>query len=378
MGIAHLAYNIVAVNKFNKLSMVQSVNKADTRVKSENMREVRYEYSNNLADILGSLKISLFFSTYQAGKLGVVTVRDNSLNFSFHNFERAMGIAINPNQMAVGGKDWVYFLRNDAKLAPRIEPPGTYNACFLTRGAQYTGDISIHDLAWGKQELWMVNTRFSCLCTLTNSYNFLPQWRPAFVSALAPEDRCHLNGVAMVEGMPKYVTVLGQTDSAGGWRDNKASGGCILEVPSSRVIIEGLSMPHSPRVYQNHLWVLNSGRGEILSVDVNSGQSEKIVSLPGYTRGLALVGKYAFVGLSKIRETAIFGNLPICDRFNELKCGIAIVDLQQRKTIGYIEFHEGVEEIFDVQISRFSSAMISGPYAATDGNGQIWSLPVQE
>ena len=96
--------------------------------------------------------------------------------------------------------------------------------------------------------LWIVNTRFSCLCTLTNNYNFLPQWRPNFVSAIAPEDRCHLNGVAIVDGMPKYVTVLGQTDSPGGWRENKISGGCILEVPTSKVITDGLSMPHSPRM----------------------------------------------------------------------------------------------------------------------------------
>ena len=87
------------------------------------------------------------------------------------------------------------------------------------------------------------------------------------------------------------------------------------------------------------------------------------------------MGQYAFVGLSKIRETAIFGNLPICDRFNELKCGIAVVDLQKRQMISCLEFQEGVDEIFDVQISQFSSAMISGPYVVTDGANQIWSLP---
>ena len=355
--------------------MIQPLTEADTNAKQEGVREVRYEYSNNLASILNHLNISLFFSTYQAGKLGVVTVKNNSLNISFHNFERAMGMAISPTQMAVGGKDWVYFLKNDSNLAPQIEPPGSYDACFLTRGAQYTGDISIHDLAWGGQELWMVNTRFSCLCTLTNNYNFLPQWRPSFISAIAPEDRCHLNGLAMVNGMPKYVTVLGQTDSPGSWRDNKASGGCILEVPSSKLITDGLSMPHSPRVYKNLLWVLNSGYGEIATIDLASGKQEKIASLPGYTRGLALVGQYAFVGLSKIRETAIFGNLPICDRFNDLKCGICVVDLQTRQMISCLEFKAGVDEIFDVQICQFSSTMVSGPYAVTDGNNQIWSLP---
>ncbi len=357
--------------------MIQPLNQDDLSAESEKMREVRYEYSNNLAHILKGLNISLFFSTYQAGKLGVVTVKDNSLNISFHNFQRAMGMAISPTQMAVGGQYWVYFLRNDSKLAPQIEPAGSYNACFLARSGQYTGDISIHDLAWGNQELWIVNTRFSCLCTLSNKYNFLPQWRPNFVSAIAPDDRCHLNGVAMVNNLPKYVTVLGRTNTPGGWRENKASGGCILEVPSSKVITEGLSMPHSPRMHQNRLWVLNSGHGEIVTVDIASGKQEKIVSLAGYTRGLALVGKYAFVGLSKIRETAIFGNLPIGDRFNELKCGVAVVDLQTRQMISLLEFQAGVDEIFDIQISQFSGAIISGPHAMTDGANQIWSLPAQ-
>ena len=355
--------------------MIQTANKTETNNEEKALREVRYEYSDRLPIILDRLNISLFFSTYQAGKLGVVTAKNNSLNISFHNFERAMGMAVSAGQMAVGGKDWVYFLKNNTEIASQIDPPDSCDACFLTRGAQYTGDISIHDLAWGDRELWMVNTRFSCLCTLTNNYNFLPQWQPSFISAIAPEDRCHLNGLAMVEGMPKYVTVLGQTDSAGGWRDNKATGGCILEVPSSKVITDGLSMPHSPRVYQNNLWVLNSGCGEVTQVDIASGKKEKVISLPGYTRGLAFAGKYAFVGLSKIRETAIFGNLPICDRFDELKCGFAVVDLQARQAIGFLEFHEGVDEIFDVQTARFSSATLSGPYVAKDGTNQIWSLP---
>jgi uncharacterized protein (TIGR03032 family) len=351
------------------------LNKEVNNETPSNLREVSYEYSNNLAGIIQHLGISLLFSAYQAGKLGVVTVKDQTLDIAFHNFERAMGIAINKTRMAVGGKDWVYFLKNDTDIAVQIEPEGSYGACFLTKSGQYTGDISIHDLAWGGQELWIVNTRFSCLCTLSNNYNFLPQWQPEFISAIAPEDRCHLNGMAMVNGMPKYVTVLGKTNIPGGWREEKAHGGCILEVPNSKVITDGLSMPHSPRLERGVLWVLNSGKGELMTVDPNSGKQEIIVTLPGYTRGLVIVGKYAFVGLSKIRETAIFGNLPIGDRFDDLKCGVAVVDLQAREMVSCLEFKSGVDEIFDLQTVAFNSAMISGPYAITDGANQIWSLP---
>lgn len=356
--------------------MVQTIDKGNSEAPQDKKREINYEYNRNLVDILEKLQISLFFSTYQAGKLGVVSAKNSNLEINFYNFERAMGIAINPTQMAVGGKNWVYLLKNDPNLARQIEPPGSYDACFLTRGGQYTGDISIHDLAWGNQELWIVNTRFSCLCTLSNNYNFLPQWRPNFISAIAAEDRCHLNGVAMVGGMPKYVSVLGKTDTPGGWRDNKVAGGCILEVPSSRVITEGLSMPHSPRIYGDRLWVLNSGYGELIAVDLASGKQEKIISLPGYTRGLAFYDRFAFIGLSKIRETAIFGDLPISDCLkDEIKCGIGVVDLSIKSIVGCLEFSAGVDEIFDVQITPFASTNISGPHIMQDEAQQIWSLP---
>ena len=356
--------------------MVQIPDRYSADAPQNKKREINYEYNHDLVSLLQQLKISLLFSTYQAGKLGIITAKDNTLKIDFHNFERAMGMAVSQTQIAVGGKNWVYFLKNDPILAPQIEPPGTYDASYLTRGGQYTGDISIHDLAWGNKELWIVNTRFSCLCTLSNNFNFIPQWRPNFVSAIAAEDRCHLNGMAMVNQMPKYVTVLGKTNTPGGWRENKVSGGCILEVPTSKVITHSLSMPHSPRMYNNKLWVLNSGYGELTVVDIASGKQSKVISLPGYTRGLAFYHKYAFIGLSKIRETAIFGDLPISDRLkDEIKCGIGVVDLQTRSLVGCLEFSAGVDEIFDVQIAPFASTMISGPHVEQDETNQIWSLP---
>lgn len=339
-----------------------------------NHREVNYEYSNNWVPLLSQLKASLLLSTYQAGKLVVVGVHDDALRLSFHNFERAMGVAVGHNQIAVGGKDWIYFLKNAPELAPQVGMPQTHDACFLIRGAHYTSEIAVHELAWGQDQLVVTNTRFSCLCSLDNAYSFVPQWQPPFVSALAPEDRCHLNGVALVEGKPQYVTVLGQTNSSGGWRPNKATGGCILDVSSGEVVAQGLAMPHSPRVGHNRLWVLNSGLGELMMVDISSGQMEAVVSLPGYPRGLALAGQFAFVGLSKARETATFGNLPISDR--TLKCGVAIVDLQAGKQIGLLEFQSGVDEIFDVQVlPGIRNPFFSGPYATTDGSAPIWLVP---
>src|SRR5262249_22232865 len=148
------------------------------------------------------------------------------------------------------------------------------------------------------------NRRFSCLCTLHPDYSFVPRWRPKFISALAPEDRCHLNGLAIVDGRPKYVSALGETDAAGGWRANKPRGGCLIDVDSTEVIARGLSMPHSPRQHDGRLWLLESGTGRLLLMDGCSGRGQAVAELPGFARGMALAGPYAFIGLSKIRETS--------------------------------------------------------------------------
>lgn len=206
-----------------------------------------------------------------------------------------------------------------------------------------------------------------------------PRWKPPFISALASEDRCHLNGLALVDGVPRYVTVLGQTDTPGGWRPAKASGGCLLEVPSGRVVASGFAMPHSPRFYDGKLFMLHSGHGQVGTVDVTTGRYESLGEVPGYTRGLALHGPLAFVGMSKIRETSTFGGMPIEAKRAELKCGVAVVNLQTQQMIAYIEFHTGVSEIYDVQVLpglRFP--IFSGPHPVRDGVKPVWTIPTQQ
>jgi uncharacterized protein (TIGR03032 family) len=205
-------------------------------------------------------------------------------------------------------------------------------------------------MAWAGDELWVVNTRFSCLCTLDPDYSFVPRWRPPFVTALAAEDRCHLNGLAVVEGEPKYATALGESDTGGGWRANKPRGGCLMDVPGGEVLARGLCMPHSPRWHDGRLWLLESGTGRLLLVDPATGRGQAVAELPGFARGLAFAGPYAFVGLSKIRETSAMDGVPMARRREALKCGVGVVDLRTGQVIGLLEFQTAVEEIFDVQL----------------------------
>jgi uncharacterized protein (TIGR03032 family) len=343
------------------------------------LREVRHEYSRGFPAILAELGASLVVSTYQAGKVVVIGTSQGELSFSFHNFERAMGVAVRPGRIAVGARAQVWFLDAAPSLVRRLEPPGRHDACFLTRSSRYTGEIQGHELAWSGEDLWMVNTAFSCLCTLHAGHSFEPRWRPRFVSTLAPEDRCHLNGLTMVDGRPKYVTAMAETDTPQAWRPIKATAGCLIDVPSGETVARGFAMPHSPRVHGGRLWVLNSGLGRLCLVDTATARFEDVSELPGYTRGMAMLGPYAFIGLSKIRETATFGGLPIAERRDELKCGVGAIDLRTGRLAAHLEFVTGVDEIFDVvALPGALDPLLSGPYPELDGGHPIWTVPTPD
>ena len=223
------------------------------------------------------------------------------------------------------------------------------DACYLTRAAHVTDDIGIHELQWCDDELWFVNTRFSCLCTLHDTFSFVPRWTPKFISRLAAEDRCHLNGLCVSDTLPRYVTALAETDVLSGWRNVKATGGCLIDVVTGETVARGFCMPHSPRLYGGRLWLLDSGEGRLLLVDPETGAREIVTRQPGYLRGLDFAGHYAFIGLSRIRETSVFGGIPIAEKRDELKCAVVVVDLRNGNRVAYFEFLSGVEELFDVR-----------------------------
>ena len=312
--------------------------------------EFHYTQTESFVALLHELGVSLLVSTYQANKLLAVRASGAGLSTLVRTFDRPMGLAVDARRLAIGTRKEVWFLRNAPDIAQQIEPAGQHDVCFLPRSCHVTGDIGIHEMAWAGDELWMVSTRFSCLCTLSPEYSFVPRWRPPFISGLAAEDRCHLNGLAMADGQPHFVTALGVTDTPDGWRGDKPRGGCIIDVASGELVSRGLSMPHSPRWHDGQLWVLESGTGSLSLVDRKTGKGDTVAQLPGFTRGLAMVGPFAFIGLSKIREMSAMNGVPLADRRSELKCGVSVVDLRNGQSIGLLEFQTAVEEIFDVQL----------------------------
>ena len=308
-------------------------------------------HTTTLPALLRELACSVLVTTYQAGRLIVLRDDDGVLNTHFRLFRKPMGLAASPRRFALGTTREVEEYVNLPAVARKLTPPERYDACYLPRHVHTTGDIDIHEMAWDYDgALWCVNTRFSCLCTLDRESSFVPRWRPDFVSALAPEDRCHLNGLAMVNGHPRYMTALGATDTVQGWRAGKADGGVLIDLQHGTVIARGLSMPHSPRWHGDRLWVLESGQGTLARVDPVSGALQVVAELPGFTRGLDFYGRFAFVGLSQVRDSALFSGIPITQRLTERTCGVWVVDLSNGQVVAFLRFEAAVQEIFAVQV----------------------------
>ncbi len=314
---------------------------------------LRSSHTSNFAEILTQMGSSLLISTYQAQKVLMVRAEGSHLNTHFRDFEAPMGLALAGERLAIGTLNEIWEFHNIPAVAAKLEPAGTHDACFLPRSCHVTGNVQIHEMAWGRQEtLFFINTRFSCICTRDAIHSFVPWWRPPFISALTPEDRCHINGMAMVDGLPRYVTALGKSNEPAGWRTNKASGGILMEVPSGEIVATGFSMPHSPRWHQGRLWVCDSGTGSLGTVDLATGTYQPVASFPGFTRGFDIVGNLGFVGLSQVRETAIFSGIPIADRLKELSSGVWVVDLTSGRIVAFLRFEDALQEIFAVQVMR--------------------------
>jgi uncharacterized protein (TIGR03032 family) len=294
---------------------------------------------------------SLAVSTYQAGKVALLGWDGRQVSMLLREFPKPMGMAVDGVRMVLATRHDITIFANAPLLAPEYleDQSAHYDALYLPRVTYHTGDLHTHDVVMAPRGVIFAATRFSCLAHLSSDFNFTPLWKPRFVSDLVPEDRCHLNGFAMLGGRPRYATALGTTDTVGGWREHKADGGVLIDVDSNEVVADGLSMPHSPRWHADRLWVLNSGTGELLVVDPQTGRRDVVCALPGYLRGLCFIGQYAVLGLCKIREKHLFGGLPVQSQYEKLNCGLAVIDLSTGRVEGQLEFTEGCEELYDVQ-----------------------------
>lgn len=308
-------------------------------------------YTPNIPELLQSLNCSLAISTYQAGKLIFISPKDRDHLVQLpRQFAKPMGMALEGNKLALATLNEVVVFADSRELAATYpKKPDTYDGLFIPRSTYYTGEADIHDLHWTEKGLLAVNTRFSCLAYINDNYNFTPFWKPDFISKMTAEDHCHLNGVAMDGNTPRFVTVLGKTDTSYGWRATKANGGCLIDVQSNEIIIDQLAMPHSPRIYNGNVYVLLSASGELVEVDIANKKYRVVKKLDGFARGMDRIGDFLFIGLSKLRQTSTaFADLPIAK--GSVFCGIVVLHLPTASIVGHLKYENSVEEIYDVKV----------------------------
>lgn len=313
---------------------------------------VEFQGSRQFGDWLADANASLAFTTYQAGKLVFLGVGENGgLSIFERTFPKSMGLTVNDDGaiwMAAENQLWRFenFFEPDFNAAGR-------DALFVPIASHTTGDVDIHDIAIDAsgQPVFVV-TAFNCLATLDARSSFAPIWKPPFIDRYAAEDRCHLNGLAMKDGAPKFVTAVSDTNVAESWREHRQNGGVVVDVETSEIVAKGLSMPHSPRWHNDRLWLLNAGTGEFGSIDVDKGVFEPIAFCPGFLRGLIFIGDYAIVGLSLPRDNKTFNGLALNERLETEKtspqCGLKVIDLNTGNVVHSFAISGLVKELYDV------------------------------
>jgi uncharacterized protein (TIGR03032 family) len=308
--------------------------------------------SDGFAAWLVQEKVSLVFGTPPA-KLWLIGVDEHGELAVFdRQLDKVMGLA-----SAGGDALWVAtryeIWRFENVLAEGAFTDDGHDRVFVPRQQYVTGDVNVHDLALDAdgRDLW-VNTRFGCLASVSEEWSFVPRWWPPFLSGPRPGDRCHLNGVAMRDGRPHWVTCVSPVPDVDGWRHGRRDGGVVIEVSSGEVVTSGLSMPHSPRWDGTRLWVTNAGCGELGVVDPGTGRYEAVVFAPGFLRGLCLVGDYAVVGSSRPRRGDLYSGLALDDVLErsgeQPRLGLFVVDARAGRIVEWLLIEGPVRELFDV------------------------------
>jgi uncharacterized protein (TIGR03032 family) len=300
---------------------------------------------------LGLFGGSVAFTTYQGNKVFFLGLKpDLTLSVSERSFPRSMGLAVSTDARTFFLATEVQIYRFDNNLAPG-DLEGDADAVYAPHRTWITGDVDIHDMGLGSDgQLFFANTLFNCVATTAEGHSFLPIWQPPFIQKMAPEDCCHLNGLAMDAGQPRYVTCMSRSDVVDGWRDRREAGGVVIDVHTGEVVASGLSMPHSPRIHGGKLWLLNSGTGELGWVE--DGAFHPLTFCPGYARGLTFAGHYAVVGISRARENRTFAGLALEDGLRahdvDARTGLLVVDTRTGAIVEWVRVEGVIDELFDV------------------------------
>jgi uncharacterized protein (TIGR03032 family) len=328
---------------------------------------VNFSLSQGLLPLMEKLNISIALTSYQFSKFFLLGRGPNRRMMVFQRlYPKAMGLCVKDTTIVMGTLFQIARFENILDKGQGVN--NIHDACYIPRVMYTTGELDAHDIGLlPNNDIIFVNTRYNCIATTSPRHSFTPVWKPPFISEIVGEDRCHLNGMAMQDGKPKYVTIVANTDTKGGWREQRSGGGMLMDVATNEVVASGFSMPHSPRIHNGQVWMLNSGDGFLGTVDVKNGKFTPVAPLPGFARGLYFYGDYAFVGLSKPRHGR-FDGLPLDAKVSpeDAWCGIHVIDLKTGKLAEWFKIDGGMREIYDVAILPGVKCPMSLGFAAKD------------
>lgn len=327
--------------------------------------------SRGLAWLLTKLRLSLAFTSYQSGQLFLVGVdQDHRVAIDQQHFERAMGVHWSGGRLHLATATQI--IRFENMLLPGELADGRHDAVLVPRISWTTNDVDAHELAVDRAgRPLFVATKFNCIATVDEKFSFAPVWMPDFICGSDKGDRCHLNGLAMVDGTLSYASAVATTDVPDGWREHRRDGGVIIDCRTGDHIVSGLSMPHSPRAHEGALWFLEAGIGALARVDLATGVRRDVAFCPGFARGLELCNTHAIITVSKPRDARFDGlqlERELLHRGQSAWCGVLIVALDNGAIDGWIRFDGPIQEMFDVAI--FPG--IACPRALGPGTRELW------
>ncbi|QXQ05333.1 TIGR03032 family protein [Sphingosinicellaceae bacterium] len=329
---------------------------------------VKYSQSGGLVALFAKLNISVAFTSYQSGILYMLGRNAAGAHLHQTPVAKPMGLARDRSGGLLISAGY-QILRCTNAIGPDERVNNLFDACYVPRTIHVTGQLDAHDIGLAEDDsIVFVNTRFNCLATVDERNSFRKLWMPPFISELIDEDRCHLNGLAMRDGRPSYVSAVSRSNTVDGWRDRRSDGGVVIDVDNNRIVCTGLSMPHSPRMHGDELWILNSGTGELGVIENAASGTGKFVPkafCPGFLRGLSFHGDLAFVGLSKPRYERFEGlalDQRLRDADSEPWCGVQVIDTKTGRCVEWFRIDGAVSELYDVEVlPQVTCPMALGP-----------------
>ncbi|MBU2870608.1 TIGR03032 family protein [Colwellia sp. E2M01] len=356
--------------------------------KSEELNDVEFDFSSistdNFPKILKALNVSLAVTSYQSARLILIQSDGQTITTRFKAFPRPMGIYADEDRITLGTLNQVLEFKKSNILLHKIKNQELddttrmskkvlekdqeqqqalqkereialndvkiSDSLYLQRASLTTGMINIHDIAWGDEGLWVVNSTFSCLSTLTAEHSFVARWKPKFISELVPEDRCHLNGMAMQDGKPKYVTTFNMEDSRDSWSEGRIDYGTLIDIDTDEILIEGMIMPHSPKVHNGFVYVCESGLGNVWKYNIKTKEKTEFFKVPGFTRGINFHDGLMFLCTSKIRSSELKNPTPLSEMYEETFAGIWIINPDTGEEIAHIKFEGDITQLYDIAI----------------------------